>query len=60
MIIIGDSNCGKTAMLRRVGEGLSFTSQNSEPTIGVDCKSKTFLHGDDSLRVRLQIWDTAG
>ena len=47
-------------MLRRVGEGLTFTSQNSEPTIGVDCKSKTFLHGDDNLRVRLQIWDTAG
>ena len=52
-IIIGDANCGKTAMLLRVGEGKPFSSQNNEPTIGVDCKSKTFLHGDDNLRVRL-------
>lgn len=28
------------------------------PTIGVDCKSKTYIHED--LRVRLQLWDTAG
>ena len=47
VIIIGDSNCGKTAMLMRVGEGRDFASQNNEPTIGVDCKSKTFLHGED-------------
>uniref|UniRef100_A0A7S3HZ72 Uncharacterized protein n=1 Tax=Favella ehrenbergii TaxID=182087 RepID=A0A7S3HZ72_9SPIT len=45
-------------MLLRVGEGKPFASQKTEPTIGVDCKSKTFLHED--LKVRLQLWDTAG
>ena len=53
VIIIGDASCGKTSILMRVGEGKSFESQNNEPTIGVDCKSKTFLHGEDNLRVRL-------
>lgn len=54
VIIIGDSACGKTSLLLRVGEGRSFASQNNEPTIGVDCKSKTFMHGkDEQLKVRL-------
>lgn len=53
MIIIGDANTGKTAMLMRIGEGKAFATQNNEPTIGVDCKSRTFLHGEDNLRVRL-------
>jgi len=42
VIIIGDSSCGKTSLLMRIGEGKSFSSQSTEPTIGVDCKSKTF------------------
>ena len=53
VIIIGDASTGKTSILMRIGEGRSFASQNNEPTIGVDCKSKTFLHGEDNLRVRL-------
>ena len=61
VIIIGDSNCGKTAMLLRIGDGkLGIQNNDTTPTIGVDCKSKTFLHGEENLRVRLQIWDTAG
>jgi len=60
VIIIGDSGCGKTSLLMRIGEGKAFASQSNEPTIGVDCKSKTFLHGSENLRVRLQLWDTAG
>ena len=52
VIIIGDSNTGKTALLKRVGEGIPFSSQSNDPTIGVDCKSKTFLH-DNDLKVRL-------
>ena len=47
-------------MLMRIGEGKALNVQNSEPTIGVDCRSKTFVHGDAGLRVRLQLWDTAG
>ena len=59
VIIIGDSHCGKTSILLRVGDGKMFASQaQSVPTIGVDCKSKTFLHED--LKIRLQLWDTAG
>ena len=45
-------------MLLRIGADTPFSSQETVPTIGVDCKSKTFMH--DDLRVRLQIWDTAG
>ena len=60
VIIIGDSNCGKTAILMRVGENKAFVSASNEPTIGVDCRSRTFMHGEDNLRVRLQLWDTAG
>ena len=60
VIIIGDQYTGKTALLMRIGEGKSI--QNYDATIGVDCRSKTFKHGEgeDSCRVRLQIWDTAG
>lgn len=29
-------------------------------TVGVDCKSRTFVHDATGKRVRLQIWDTAG
>ena len=46
VIIIGDSGCGKTSLLMRIGEGKPFSNQSNEPTIGVDCKSKTFLHGN--------------
>lgn len=53
IIIIGDPSCGKTSLLMRIGEGKPFSSQHTEPTIGVDCKSKTFLHGSENLRVRL-------
>ena len=61
VIIIGDSFCGKTSLLMRINDGKPSTDgQNYEATIGVDCKNKTFLHGDQKLRVRLQIWDTAG
>ena len=60
VIIIGDQYTGKTAMLMRIGEGKAI--DNYDATIGVDCRSKTFLHGNgkDAQRVRLQIWDTAG
>ena len=46
IIIIGDSACGKTSLLLRVGEGKPFASQKVDPTIGVDCKIKTFLYHD--------------
>ena len=45
----------------RLGEGRPLPSSGGyDATIGVDCKSRTFVHGDDNLKVRLQLWDTAG
>ena len=60
VIIIGDQFTGKTALLMRIGDNKKI--QNYDATIGVDCRSRTFLHGEgkDAVRVRLQIWDTAG
>ena len=58
VIIIGDSNTGKTALLMRIGEGEGKALRTYDATIGVDCRTKTFAHGDN--KVRLQIWDTAG
>ena len=44
-IIIGDSYCGKTSLLMRIGEGSSVTKGKTyEPTVGVDCRSRTFNH----------------
>lgn len=61
MIIIGNSFTGKTALLMRIGDNKPLDSVHSyDATIGVDCKSRTFLHGPRNLRVRLQLWDTAG
>ena len=47
-------------MLMRIAENKDPSRQVYEPTIGVDCRNRTFLHGEDNLRVRLQLWDTAG
>lgn len=61
VIFIGDSFTGKTALFMRIGDNRPMHSQISyDATIGVDCKSRTFLHGPRQLRVRLQLWDTAG
>jgi GTPase SAR1 family protein len=42
----------------RIGDGKMRVE--TEPTVGVDMRNKTFLYGDENLRVKLQIWDTAG
>lgn len=42
----------------RIGDGKIVSS--TEPTVGVDMRNKTFIHGEENLRVKLQIWDTAG
>jgi small GTP-binding protein len=55
-IIIGNSNVGKTAILRRLVED-TFT-ETSQPTVGVEYDQKMLQVGDQLLR--LQIWDTAG
>ena len=45
----------------RLGEGRELREAGTyDATIGVDCKSRTFVHGPNNLKVRLQLWDTAG
>jgi Ras-related protein Rab-1A len=56
LILIGDSQVGKTKLLIRFTDGVF--SPESMTTIGVDFKEKpAMVHGTSW---RLQIWDTAG
>ena len=56
LMMIGDQNVGKTALLMRYAENEFLESLL--PTIGIDFKIKTIeLLGK---LVKLQIWDTAG
>lgn len=56
LLIIGDSNVGKSSLLLRFADN-SF-SGSYITTIGVDFKIRTVEM--DGERVKLQIWDTAG
>ena len=56
LIIIGDSEVGKTCLLLRFSEE---NFQNSHiTTIGIDFKIRTI--NLDGKNVKVQIWDTAG
>jgi len=56
IIVVGDSNVGKTCLTYRFCEG-SFPAI-TEATIGVDFKERRVTIDNEELR--LQIWDTAG
>ena len=59
IIILGDSNVGKTSLMNRYHSG-KYTGQY-KATIGADFLSKEITHPEDpSRQVSLQIWDTAG
>ena len=51
VIIIGDQFTGKTALLMRIGEGEGKALKTYDATIGVDCRTKTFQHGDSKVRL---------
>jgi small GTP-binding protein len=56
MVIIGDSAVGKTnILLRYVNQEYKITHIS---TIGVDFKVKTI--NVDNVKIKMQIWDTAG
>jgi len=57
IIIIGDTGCGKSAILHQFVEG-KFREGAPKHTIGVEFGSKTLSLGD--RRVKLHIWDTSG
>ena len=61
IIVVGDSDIGKTCFLKRYFDG-TYEEQNA--TAGLDCQSKIVeLDSADGLNidvVKLFIWDTAG
>lgn len=60
VLIIGDSNVGKSSLLVRFADDSFYTEYIS--TIGVDYRIKTLKvqHEDAQVSVKLQCWDTAG
>ncbi|CAF0821095.1 unnamed protein product [Brachionus calyciflorus] len=56
IVLIGDSAVGKTSLLQRFAE--QHFSDTHITTIGVDFKLRTIQVGN--VRVKLQVWDTAG
>ena len=57
VILLGDSNVGKTSLLHRVKEG-SFSEAAAQPTIG--CSFCTHSVAIGGQQIGLAIWDTAG
>ncbi|XP_072324732.1 ras-related protein Rab-10-like [Scyliorhinus torazame] len=57
VIMVGDSNVGKTAILKRLTEDRFHAS--FLPTIGIDFRVKT-IKIRENCTIKLQIWDTAG
>lgn len=58
VILLGDSNAGKTSLVRRVKEG-TFMPSASQPTIGCSFCTHTVAL-PNGRRHNLAIWDTAG
>lgn len=56
IVMLGDSNTGKTSLLLRFCEGTFNPGQNC--TIGIDFKLKNVKI--DKKIIKLQLWDTAG
>ncbi|KAK4886968.1 hypothetical protein RN001_003239 [Aquatica leii] len=56
VIVVGDSNVGKTSLTYRFCEGKFLDT--SEATIGVDFRERTVNIDDEDIK--LQLWDTAG
>ena len=56
VLVIGNSNVGKTCMVQRFT--LDDFSMNYLPTIAIDFKLKIFEV--DGIKLKMQIWDTAG
>ena len=58
IVVLGDSDVGKTSLLMRYAQGASETLNNTKPTIGADFQKKEVVVNNTIVTV--QIWDTAG
>lgn len=56
LLVIGDSGCGKSSLLKRFSDDEFQTGYSS--TIGVDFEVRTIDVG--AKKIKLQMWDTAG
>ena len=56
LLIVGDSNVGKTSLLLQYTD--NYYPDQHTATIGFEYKIKTFQYKD--YKIKLQIWDTAG
>ena len=59
VILLGDSNVGKTSLLHRVKEG-TFAERGAQPTIGCSFCTHTVALERGAQLVSLALWDTAG
>jgi small GTP-binding protein len=57
MIVIGDSNCGKTSLINRFAN--KEFPMCSTPTIGVDFATTKYTN-NDGIVLKINVWDTAG
>ncbi|XP_043846422.1 ras-related protein Rab-42 [Dromiciops gliroides] len=59
VLLLGDSNVGKSSLLRRYVEGDFWTDSPHSSTVGVEFYSRV-LEMTSGPSVKLQFWDTAG
>ena len=57
LILIGDSTVGKSSLLKYFTEGRR--AEICDPTVGVDFYAR-MIELRPYLRIKLQLWDTAG
>ncbi|KAJ2800710.1 Ras- protein Rab-18 [Coemansia guatemalensis] len=58
ILLIGDSNVGKSSIIRRFTDDKFLSPEETNATIGVDFK--VTMYDVDDKRYKLAIWDTAG
>jgi small GTP-binding protein len=59
VIVVGEVNTGKSAILRRYVHNFFSNKGDYRATLGVDFNLK-LIHYNDELEIRLQLWDIAG
>ena len=59
VIVVGEVNTGKSAIIRRYVHNFFSDRGDYRATLGVDFNLK-LIHYNDELEIRLQLWDIAG